>query len=519
MQATLLEKETIHAKFSVQVPAAEVDKFFNSIVREIARQVRVPGFRPGKAPRNIIEARVGKDAIADEVRDALVERFYPQALQELDLLKAVHADIAKEHPVEGSDYTFEVRVELYPEVALADVNEIVIDTEISAVSDEMINQTIDQLRDENAVLSPVERAVEAGDYLLVRLADSPDANPMPVDLSKVEPAFAEQLLGKALGEEVTLNVTLPRKSEEDAEEGAVDASEESSEEAAEASTAEDTAEDTAAAASAEADTEVADASDAEVSADEVSAYEVNSDSETPPETLTVVITDIKEKELPDADDEFAETLGLDDWDTLVERVRMSLQAEIDREARGEQREEFIDKLVENSELELPPSMLNERKSQLLREVESDLQERGLSLKGYFEYLDNEGERETFEQELEQKANQAVKRDLVLAELVKQRRPSMSEAELNSALEMMAQYQETTAAKLRKQLGEQGLENYQFLLLRDKAVREALAELLGEDTSEVSSEASSDSDQTSDQAAVSAEVEAADAVASEEAESA
>jgi trigger factor len=458
MQATLLEKETIHAKFSVQVPAAEVDKTYNAIVREIARQVRVPGFRPGKAPRNIIEARVGKDAIADEVRDALVERFYPQALQELDLLKAVHADINKVHPVEGADYTFEVSVELYPEVALADVNEIVIDTEIPTVSDEAIQNTIDQLREENAVLIPVERPVEAGDYLLVRIASSPDADPMPVDLSKVEPEFAEQLLGKSIDEEVTLHVTVPRK-----EEAADEMTEGSDDEATEATD------------STEADTTEA----LDTTVDDT----VDSPEETPPETLTVVITDIKEKELPEADDEFAETLGLENWDTLLEQVRISLQAEMEREARSEQREELIGKLVENSQLELPPSMVSERKGQLLREVESDLQERGLDLKGYFEYLDNEGERDNFDKELAEKASEAVKRDLVLAELVGKRRPSMTEAELNSAIDMMARYQNTTPAKLRQQLGSQGLENYQFLLLRDKAVRETLAELLGENASE------------------------------------
>jgi trigger factor len=458
MQATLLEKETIHAKFSVQVPAAEVDKTYNAIVREIARQVRVPGFRPGKAPRNIIEARVGKDAIADEVRDALVERFYPQALQELDLLKAVHADINKVHPVEGADYTFEVSVELYPEVALADVNEIVIDTEIPTVSDEAIQNTIDQLREENAVLIPVERPVEAGDYLLVRIASSPDADPMPVDLSKVEPEFAEQLLGKSIDEEVTLHVTVPRK-----EEAADEMTEGSDDEATEATD------------STEADTTEA----LDTTVDDT----VDSPEETPPETLTVVITDIKEKELPEADDEFAETLGLENWDTLLEQVRISLQAEMEREARSEQREELIGKLVENSQLELPPSMVSERKGQLLREVESDLQERGLDLKGYFEYLDNEGERDNFDKELAEKASEAVKRDLVLAELVGKRRPSMTEAELNSAIDMMARYQNTTPAKLRQQLGSQGLENYQFLLLREKAVRETLAELLGENASE------------------------------------
>lgn len=494
MQATLLEKETIHAKFSVQVPAAEVDKTYNAIVREIARQVRVPGFRPGKAPRNIIEARVGKDAIADEVRDALVERFYPQALQELDLLKAIHADINKVHPVEGADYTFEVSVELYPEVALADVNDIVIDTEIPTVSDEAIQNTIDQLREENAVLIPVERPVEAGDYLLVRIASSPDADPMPVDLSKVEPEFAEQLLGKSIDEEVTLHVTVPRKEEaaDETTEGTDDATAE--DEAAEASDAD----------SSEADTTKADITEAlDTTVDDT----VDSPEETPPETLTVVITDIKEKELPEADDEFAETLGLENWDTLLEQVRISLQAEMEREARSEQREELIGKLVENSQLELPPSMVSERKGQLLREVESDLQERGLDLKGYFEYLDNEGERDNFDKELAEKASEAVKRDLVLAELVGQRRPSMTEAELNSAIDMMARYQNTTPAKLRQQLGSQGLENYQFLLLRDKAIRETLAELLGEDVSEDTSE---DAETTADTTNPVDAVEAAEA---------
>ncbi|MEM7734258.1 MAG: trigger factor [Deinococcota bacterium] len=480
MQATLLEKEAIHAKFSVEIPADDVSQAYKTILREIARQVKIPGFRPGKAPRNIIEARVGKDAIQDEVRSALVEQFYPRAIKQLEL-NPIQINIDKVDPIEGEAYVFEVNAELYPEVALPDVQEIVIDTEVPTVSDDMVADAVSQIQDENAILNPVERPVEAGDYLLLKLASSPDSNPMPLDLNSADEALATQLLGKTLNEEVEITITLPGIDDaldDVADEDSDPAGDEATNEAAlaEADASEiDAGEDAIAVTrSGSPDDTATDNTDTEV--------DTEVDTPTPPETLQIIVADIKEKELPDADDDLAATLGYETWQEVETQIRSNIQAELTRDARGEQREELIDKLVENSTFELPESLISQEKASLLRNLERDLEQRGLTLKGYFDYLETEeedGGKEEFEQDLNDKAKQSAAREVVLGKLMEERIVRLSEAEFKSSLELMARYQDTTLPKLRRDLGENGLRNYRYMLERDNTLNAVLNELLGE----------------------------------------
>ncbi|ADI13730.1 trigger factor [Truepera radiovictrix] len=451
MQTQMLEKDAHRAKFKVSVPAEAVTDTYERVLRELARQVRVPGFRPGKAPRGVIEARVGKDAVAQEVRDALVRLHLPQAVRELSLTPIAQRVHAHE-PVEGEAYSFEVDVELYPEVTLPELSEIVIDTEKPPLTEEMVQEAIENLQRQHATLIPVERPAEAGDHLVLELAGGEEGSTLPVDLDAVSPAFAEQLYGKAIGDEVEVTLDQPDENEagEDAE--------------LEAARAADTSEEPAAV-------------DAETDANTGAGS--NEGAATPP-TLRVVIKDIKAKELPERGDEFAQTLGFATWAEVEARVRESLAAQLEQEAFSAQREEFTEKLTLESNPHVPQSLKERRKAVLLQNLARDLEGRGLSMQAYLEKLDQEEKRAEFEAELEEAAENAVKRDLVLEKLLETRGTRLSDAEFEAALAFMAQQQGSTPAKLRQELGEQGLANYRFLLTRDKAVRESLRELLGAD---------------------------------------
>ena len=457
MQTEILERQDVSAKFKVEVPAEEVNKAYSTIVRSLARQVKVPGFRPGKAPRGVIEARVGKDAVAQEVRDALVETYYPQAAQELDL-NPVSANFHAHEPVEGEDYSFEVEVELYPEVNLPKIEDIVIDTEGAPVTDEMVAETVENLQSENATLVPVERPAEAGDYLTVESLGETAGSTMPIDLERVGEALAGQFYGKSIGDEVALKLDVPTPPELEEDEG--------EEGAAEGETSEEV---------------VADSDqDLEGSSEEVAKSEDTDEDTNELTVLNVVIRDIKAKEKPEPDDEFAQTLGFDTWEEAETQIRRSLQAQMDQEIFSEQQEEFIDKLVEETELSLPQSLINRRKRNLLENLAQDLQGRGMNLQTYLQSLEAEDKRQEFEDELDEAAVTGVKRDLVLEKLLEVRGTQVGAEELDAALTYMAQRQQSSAAKLRQELGREGVENYRFLLARDKAVRESVRELLGED---------------------------------------
>ncbi len=429
MQAKLIDKQATSAKFEVIVPASEVERTYHEVLGVIARQVRVPGFRPGKAPRGVLVKRIGEDALAQEVRDALLEANYPKAVRELELTP-LDAHFHAEEPSEGSDYAFEVHVDLYPDFALADLGEIIIDTVPQEVSDEMVAASVAELQLEHATLVPVERAAQGGDYLLVESLRDGEAsgNVLPIDLERVSPRLAEQLLGKRMGDEVELRLS-PKLEDEDDE-----------------------------------------ADEADGVADEAPAAELP--------TLKVLVKDIKEKEKPQADDEFAKTLGFETWDEVLGQVRENLERQLQADAFEAQREEFVDKLVSETAVELPVSLVNRRKASLLSNLAHDLQRRNLTLEGYLASLEEKGARAEFDADLQTSAENAVRRDLVLEKLLEVRGAGVSEQEFADAVRYMAAREGQDPAKFRREMGEEWLENYRFLLKRDKAVREAVRELVG-----------------------------------------
>ncbi|MBS3934306.1 MAG: trigger factor [Truepera sp.] len=411
MQTQLLEKEAIRAKFAVTVPSDEVSKAFEATWRSLARQVKVPGFRPGKAPRGVLEARVGKAEVAEEVREVLVDTYYPQAVRELELLP-IHAHFQAHPPSEGQDYTFEVEVELYPPVSLPELSEIVIDTEPRSVSKEMLQEAIEGLRRDHATLVPVERPAEATDFLVVEGVGGEPS--LPLDLERVSDNLAAQLIGKAMGEAVELFLNDDHAHEHEAPAR---------------------------------------------------------------RSLKVVIKDIKAKEKPAPDDEFAKTLGLESWAEVEVKLRDSLQQQLDEQTFEEQVREFTDKLVAQTELAVPESMLQRRRHRLLHDLEHELGHQGLTIESYQAQLEQRGKREEFEGELNETALRRVKRDLVLEKLLELRGTTVSESELEASLRYLAQQQRSTVQKVRKELGDEGLANYRFLLARNRALRETVRELV------------------------------------------
>lgn len=433
MEAKLKDKQSVEATVEVTVPAADVDKAYEKVLRQLARQVKVPGFRPGKAPKGVLIKRIGQEALEGEVREDLIESSYAAALKQFELAP-VHAHVHGGTPSEGEDFTFELHVDLYPEVELPDVDQIVLDSEGRKVDDEMVAQTVSRLQSENATMVPVDRAVQPGDYLLVETvsgeqqegAEAEAASTMPIDLEEVGEELAQQLIGKGVGEIVKLKLGGSQPQAEKAE-----------------------------------DEEGVDAEGAREAAS----------------TLDIRIRDVKEKDKPAADDEFAKTLGFESWQETEERIRQSLQSQLDQEALSEQRDEFVEKLMASSSFELPRSLVQQRRVDLLENLTEDLKRRGLTLEKYVEQLDANNGREEFEKELQEAAEKGVRRDLVLERLLEQRGTTLSDAEFQASLRQLAMQQGMDVDRLRRERGNDWLKNYRFLITRDRALREAVEERL------------------------------------------
>lgn len=439
MEAQLKEKHDVSATFTVTVPATVVDAAFERVLATLAREVRVPGFRPGRAPRGVLVQRIGAETLAEEVREALVDEHYPRAVRQLELMP-VHAHFHADAPVEGIDYTFEVHADLYPAFELPDLDAIELDASVPEPSDDDVARTVERLREEHATLVPVERPVEALDVLTLETSGE-GGGTMPVDLSRTEAHLVEQLKGRSMGDEITLDLG-PDPSDE--------------------------ADDTASENTSQAANPAADSDD-------------DSTSEPRRRSLAVRVVDVKAKELPETDDAFAATLGFDSWEATLGEIRSSLAAQADREAFAQQREAFVEQLMAATEIPLPRSLVTRRQRALLDELAEDLQrQRQMTLQAYLAELDARDARAGFEQELQQAAERAVKRDLLLEALLERVGTAISDDEFDTAVRMMAAREQKDVARFKREMGNDWLQNYRFLLNRDRAVREVVAAKTGRD---------------------------------------
>jgi trigger factor len=205
--AELLERNGNKVKFRVTVPANEVNDAFVGVYNALSRQVRVPGFRPGKAPKSVLEKRVGKDYVVSEVREFLLGQAYPKAVQELSLLP-VSATVTPGDLDEGNPFEFTVDAENYPEVTLPVWESFTIEATAPAVSDDDVARAIEDLRQRAASYDPVDRAIEAEDLVTVEILEGEDAGQTyPIYLERSEAGIRNALLAQGAGAEVEVPVS------------------------------------------------------------------------------------------------------------------------------------------------------------------------------------------------------------------------------------------------------------------------------------------------------------------------
>lgn len=467
MRSELVDKKPVEATVKVTVPAAEVDAEFESVLSSLARTVRIPGFRPGKIPRGVLEKRLGQESLAGEVQEKIIDAHYQAAMKEHDLLP-ISVHFHAQPPARGSDYSFEVHAELYPEVELPALDELTLEAKPQELDDETVAAAIDQLRRENATLVPVDRPVQADDWLLIETV------PAEASTEDAEPSEEVAAAGEDAGAEEA-----PGPSAETAAEagGEVDSDDTADSESAGGGSSFPVDLETA---GEELRSQLVGASIGDVVNVDLTD-EVVKDEEGQPtvRTLRIKINDVKAKEKPEPGEEFATQLGMDSWAAVEQRVRESLAADFARSGFEARRDELVDKLIAGAEFELPPGLVRRRQQSLLEGLVADLKEQGQTLESYVARLDARGQREEFEAELLRSAERGVRRDLVLERLVEVRKTEVSDAELQDAVKHLAAQRRRDIGSFMQEMGPEWLDNYRFMLARDKAVRELIAEITGE----------------------------------------
>lgn len=200
--AEILERSGYLVKVRVEVPADKVEASYQAMLKDLARRVRVPGFRPGKAPLKVVEARLGRKELLEDLKERLVEETYPEAVRELGLMP-VAARVVEKELKEGEGFHYVAEVENYPEVRLPDWRSFSLEVPSPEVTEEMVEKALEELRHRYAELVPVDREAGEGDHVFVRTEEGAE---FPIDLAKALPHVREALLGKRAGEVVMVPV-------------------------------------------------------------------------------------------------------------------------------------------------------------------------------------------------------------------------------------------------------------------------------------------------------------------------
>lgn len=338
MNVTVSQAAKSSLRVRVELPPERLEASIGEAVRRLSQRTKIPGFRPGKAPRPMIERVLGKDAVMDEAVDHLVQRAYRDALIAHDILPLAEASIDVEQRQEGQPVVFTATVQVRPEVKVGDYRNFNFGPEIETIDAAKVDHVVEELRDQNASLAAVEnRGAKAGDYAVITYAGTRDGIPfeggsaerMPLILGeeRLIPGFEDHVLGLTPGEAADFDITFP-----------------------------------------------------EDYADKALAGKAAH--------FRIELRELREKVLPAADDAFARSLG-DFAD--IPALRVEVKQRLERNALDRARHAFADRIIEyasaNATLELPDILVDQEVEIMHDEFRSSLARQGIAADAYLKVVE------------------------------------------------------------------------------------------------------------------------------------
>lgn len=416
LQVEKLEKNM--AKLTIEASAEELGKAIESAYQKQKNKISIPGFRKGKVPRKMIEQMYGKGVFYEDAANELIPDAYAKALEECEEEIVSRPSIEVTQIEEGKPFIFTATVALKPEVSLGKYKNIQIEKISTEVTDEEVDAEINKERESNAREINVEdRAVKDGDMTIldfegfvdgVAFAGGKGENyPLTIGSGAFIPGFEEQLVGAELNKELEVNVTFPEdyKAEELKGKAAV---------------------------------------------------------------FKCTVKEIKEKELPELDDEFASEVS--EFETLAEYkddVRKKLTEKKETEARDKKEEAVIDAIIADAKMEIPDPMLETQQRQMVEDFAQRLSMQGLTLEQYYQFtgLDNE-------KMLEQVKPTALKRiqsRLVLEAVAKAENMTTDDDDYDKEVKRLAEIYQMEEDKVKEMLGEREKKELMLDVIVKKAV--------------------------------------------------
>lgn len=387
MSVQVEKLENSMAKLTIEASADELEKALQNAYLKNKNKISIPGFRKGKVPRQMIEKMYGPAIFYEDAANEIIPEAYEKAVEECgeDIVSSPEIDVTQIE--KGKPFIFTALVALKPEIKLGKYKGVKVDKADVTVTDEEVDAEINKERENNARnIEVTDRAVKDGDMTVLDFEGFVDGvafeggkgenYPLTIGSGAFIPGFEEQLVGAEIGKEVEVNVTFP---------------------------------------------------------EDYQAEELKGKAA----TFKCTVKEIKEKELPELDDEFASEVS--EFETLAEYkadVKTKLSEKKEKEAKDAKEAAVIEAIVNDSEMEIPEAMLKTQQKQMVDEFAQRIQMQGLSIDQYFQFTGT-----TYDKMIEQVKPQAEKRiksRLVLEAVVKAENIAASDEDYEEELKTMAE---------------------------------------------------------------------------------
>ena len=405
MKVTTEKIENQQVVLEITVPAEELEKAYAQAFKNISKQVNIPGFRKGKAPKKMVEKHVGVEYIMDEAFKTVYNASFGEAVDESKQVPVSRVDLEEVQLELGKDVIYKTTFTAKPEVKLGQYKEVKVAKADTTVSDADVDAQLARMLDRQADMVEAEEgaAVENGNFITLDFKGTVDGEafaggeskdyPLEVGSNSFIPGFEEQLVGMKVGEEKDVNVTFPEDYH----------SEELKGKAA------------------------------------VFACKVNS---------------IKRKVLPAMDDEFAKKAStFETLDELKADVRKNLQTAADNKAVNEKREAVLDAISEAAEVEIPNVMIETRINNMINQMAMNIEQQGMKLEQYLQFTGTDMSK--LRENCKETAQKNVRIDLVLEAVATAEGIKVEDTDLQAEIAGMAAQYGATPAQIKKIIAENG----------------------------------------------------------------
>ncbi len=420
MNVTIENVAACRKLLKVDVDAKAVDETYEKITTEFMRGVKLPGFRPGKVPKAIIEKNFAKD-VESEVRRRIVNESYRQALKEHKLHVVGSPEVKEGYFARSQNFTFDITVETAPDFELPDYKGLPVKKEIRTVGDTDVDKALNLLRERMANYNDVDRPAKEGDIVVVNYTGTSEGRPltdfaptarglthqenfwMEIKPGHFVPGFTEQLVGASKGDKRTVNVTFP----------------------------------------------------AEFVTPQLSGKQGS---------YEVEVVQVKEKSLPELNDDFAKQWGSENFEKLKEGVRKDLEADLTRKTRQSIRGQLVQGVSQRVQCELPESLVQGETRNMIYNIVAENQNRGVDREKIEEQKD-----EIFGY-ASQSAKEKLKDAFLLGRIAEKEGIKVTREELMNQILAIAQQREMRPEKLIKEMEKtNGIARLQEDILLSKVV--------------------------------------------------